>query len=455
MTEDFCCDWMHTLLSGTYGETNLCDLDSARQHWLACHRCRVSLPEAENHLKFIELEVLRRIRANIEQLYHRHRSSEHNLLASRSGEDLLTPSSTVNYIDRQAVVYDLLEILGPEGESEDAVAEPDESTQRLRLLAEAGEAVQAQLQLMNDNWGLDYFHLLHEDTEYSSTRSGPFIASLPDDIQLFVFHSILALDSIEDCGPEAVALMGSRLYMLIVKAAPAFVKEFSIHSSPVSNTAPEVLGADRDRLQEICDNLEKHFEDVADSLKAGQMEMFRLWEKFGSRASDLEPSLKEHLGLLYARLSETTQRDLQLAENYYSHNQEPDDFTPAILSFHRAYESEFKLRVLAPLVERMRREGMSDHGDDQHKLIVRGQLNRTLTLGRALHYVHNDTMVKKFVTELGLNAEMIYWESSELNNARNDAIHEKKRGREAAARVRSILLKPPSILSYLFNGAVV
>jgi hypothetical protein len=117
----------------------------------------------------------------------------------------------------------------------------------------------------------------------------------------------------------------------------------------VSNGNSEVLNDDRDRLLRVCDKLE-HFDDVADSLKAGQMEILRRWAKFGSRASDMEPTIKEHLGLLYARLSESTRRSLQLAEYYYSQNQEPDDFTPAIISFHRAYEAEFKLLLLGPLV---------------------------------------------------------------------------------------------------------
>jgi hypothetical protein len=155
-------------------------------------------------------------------------------------------------------------------------------------------------------------------------------------MQLFVVQTILAMDSIEDCEPEAVTQMGSRLYALVVNAAPEFSKTFSECHRPTSNGNSEVLGADRDRLLRLCDNLEQHLDDVADSLKAGQMEMLRRWEQLGLRASDMGPYLEARLGLLYARLSESTRRALQLAEYYYSHNQEPDDFTPAIISFHRA-----------------------------------------------------------------------------------------------------------------------
>jgi len=455
------CDSLHGLLSGALGPEYISDLYLARQHWSTCDRCQGLLPQAVNYLNFIEAELLRRAHVNIEQLYHRYRSAEHNLLAKRDSENLLPLSCTINFLERKALTW--------EDFPHDRMArsaEPEENTQRLLVLAEAGKAVQAHLQVMNDTWGLDSFHLLHEYPEWSSTKFGSFVASMPHDIQLFIFQSILAMDSIEDCEPEAVtqpafksssSQMGSRLYTLVVKAAPEFCKEFVDCIMPSSTVDSEVLGAeDRDRLLRICDNLEKHLDDVADSLKAGQMEMIRRWDRFGTRASDMEPFIEVTLGPLYARLANGTKRDLQLAEFYYSHNPEPDDFKPAITSFHAAFEGEFKLRLLAPLEARLQREKMTDYPPDKPiKLMVRGRLNRNLTLGQALHFIHNDPIVSKFVTELGLDVEKIYRGSSELNDVRNDAIHEAGHTRANAERVRSILLGQPSILAHLFKEAVV
>ena len=449
MSNDSGCDSLHAILSGTFGEMYICEIEEARQHWAACNYCQGSLPDAANHLNFIENELLRRIRANIEQLYHRHCSAEHDLLAGHNGGDLLAASSTRDFMAPPATFTATAFTLEPRWK----FTEPDESTQRLLLLAEAGQAVQAQLEVMNDESGLSYFHVLDTDSEYSSTKCGPFIASLPGDIQLFVFQSILANDSIENREPDAVTQMGSRLQTLVVNAAPEFRRAFLECHRPVSNSNSEVLNDDRDRLLRVCDKLE-HFDDVADSLKAGQMEIIRRWERFGSRASDMEPTLEAHLGLLYARLSESTRRSLQLAEYYYSQNQEPDDFTPAIISFHRAYEAEFKLRLLAPLEARLQREGIRDYGDERSKLMVGGQLNPTLTLGQVLHYVHSDSPVSKVATELGLDVTKIYRGSSELNAMRNNAIHGSKHTREAAGRIRSLLLEQPSILTHLFKETV-
>jgi hypothetical protein len=96
---------------------------------------------------------------------------------------------------------------------------------------------------------------------------------------------------------------------------------------------------------------------------------------------------------------------------------------------------------------------MRDYGDERRKLVVRGRLNRTLTLGDTLHFIHNDPTISKFVTELGLDVARIYRGTSELNNARNDAIHGKGHTREDAERVRSILLGQSSILAHLFKEA--
>jgi len=85
--------------------------------------------------------------------------------------------------------------------------------------------------------------------------------------------------------------------------------------------------------------------------------------------------------------------------------------------------------------------------------MVGRKLNPTLTLGQALHYVHSDSTVSKFATDLGLDIANIYCGSSELNAMRNEAIHGSKHSREAAGRMRSLLLEQPSILAHLFKQA--
>ena len=312
-----------------------------------------------------------------------------------------------------------------------------------------GQSVQAQLQLMNDSWGLDYFHLLHKYSEYSSTKCGPFIASLPHDVQLFVFQSILALDGVEGLDSEMVRRTGSRLHALVVNAAPEFKKTFlGPYQSELAHE-PDIPGPDRDRLRMICDKLAE-WDDAVDSLKAGQMETLRLWNKFSARAHDMGPQLEERLEALYSRVSEGARRALQLAEYYYVHNQEPDDYTPAITYFHRAFEAEFRQSLLARLELRMRKARQIDYGNNKAKLMVGGRLYRNLTFGEALHFINKDPVLFEFVNELGFDAEQLCRRSSELNKARNDAIHGIRHTRADAEDVREILLGKPSILALLF-----
>ena len=444
------CSSLQMLLSGTFGELYFENLDGLREHWSKCDKCQGTLPAAPNQLSFIEDELLRHARVNIETLYHRYRLAEHNLLAGIEGDNLLPVESMTNFIERSTVESRVLPIqwvtVRPTKQTE-----PDIYTYRLRLLADVGNDVRTQLQLMNDAWGLDVFHLLHELSEYSSTRFGAFFAGLGGDIQLFIAESILALDSIDDLDSATVVQMGYRLYQLVLKAAPEFVKECAGSHGPLAALEPDSRLADQDSLREFGQKLEQYLEDMADSLKAGQMEMLRRWEINGTRASDMEPQVEVSLGPVYPKLSITTKRNLQLAEFYYFHNQEPDDFTPSILCFYRAYEEEFKQRLLGNIEALLLQRGLKDYGDDRHILLIQGRLNRTLTLGHVLHFIHNDPNIYKIVEELGLNADRIYQRSHQINRLRNDAIHGKGHSREDAQGIRNLLLGQASILADLFK----
>jgi len=450
MRFEYGCGSLEALLSGAFGDLHLIDLDDLRQHWLACDKCQGTMPEAPNHLSFIENELLRHVRVNIETLYHRYRLAEHNLLAGIEGENLSPLESAANFTERSTVE----ERVGPiqfVKVRPTKQTEPDIETKRLLLLADVGEDVRWQVQAMNDSYGLDTFHLIYDLNEFSSTRFGEFFAGFSIDVQRFVVESILAADSIWQIDSKTVIEMGYRLYELVVKAAPEFVKTCAASHGPLTAVEPDSRLADQDSLRELGQKLEQYLEDMADSLKAGQMEMMRKWNSFGTRASDLEPQIEVCLGPLYSRLSVATKRNLQLAEYHYSYNPEPDDFTASIVDFYRAYEEEFKYRLLLPIETLLQQRGQKVYCDDRYRLLIDGKLNRSLTLGTALHFIQNDPNIYKVVKELGFNADRICERCRQLTKLRNDAVHGKGHSREDAESVRSLLLGQPSILADLFK----
>jgi len=50
------CDDLRDLLSGRAEEVYFLDIEDCRQHWSRCSDCRNALPEAINHLNYIEAE---------------------------------------------------------------------------------------------------------------------------------------------------------------------------------------------------------------------------------------------------------------------------------------------------------------------------------------------------------------------------------------------------------------
>src|ERR1700683_3094997 len=189
--ENSCRD-LHDVLSGNLNATYFSDIEALRQHWLNCDACQKLLPNAVEELQTIEDYAVSRIRKNIEQLHIEYRSKMSSML-SESKHAKFEPTVPIT-LSKPPTIEITLDVLkrGPESQSDSERL----YTRLLILLAEKGEGARDQLQVINDNWGLDYFRAVPDDdvSEYDSRVCGPLIVSLSGEIQVFLFQSILAAD---------------------------------------------------------------------------------------------------------------------------------------------------------------------------------------------------------------------------------------------------------------------
>jgi len=122
------------------------------------------------------------------------------------------------------------------------------------------------------------------------------------------------------------------------------------------------------------------FDNLEDSLKAGQIEMVRLIEHNRRSAVTHEPYIAAQLGdPLYSRLHQSTQRALQVVEYLYNINQEPDGFALFAVRMAQGYENELTLRIIWPFVTELLAAGTRVYdagGISKEPLIRRGKINQ-------------------------------------------------------------------------------
>jgi hypothetical protein len=314
-----------------------------------------------------------------------------------------------------------------------------------------------------------------------------FISSLEPDVQRFVFavacsndllmafnekmqseHGPITPDNFEDFKDRmgmAIAkspLDPTTLFSIIEKASIAYSNELGWWPtgtglttvaqtvSPQSTIAIKEMktlhGAFRDWKQDF-DNLE-------DSLKAGQMELARLIEHNRRPATAYEPYIVAQMGSpLYSRLQEKTQRALQLAEYLYNINQEPDGFSLTALTMAQGYENELILRVIWPFVNELlaaRTETYNAQGKATHPLILRGKFSKSsVTLGNLGWYLKYDPTMRSKVSTLGFDVEAISKDVALVSALRNRPAHDFSCDRVVADDLRRRILCREGVLSRL------
>jgi hypothetical protein len=459
--EDSCRD-LHDLLSGNLNAEYLSDIEALRQHWLDCDKCQKLLPNAAAQLEGIEDYALSRIRKNIEQLHIEYRSKMASML-SESKQTKFEPTVPVTLSNPPTyeITFDMLE-RGPESPSECEQL----YTRLLILLAEKGESVRNQLQVINDNWGLDEFRAVsdNDSNEYDSRFCGTLISSLAIELQVFLFQAVLVADIMNKLPRgEFPTTLGFVTYRTVEHAVPEIVRRYldeqkRLSSDPsVSNTPNE---AERERNSGMSDRIEKlaiEVKTVGDSLKAVPEELFRALKGNTYRPDEIDEDLMNLVGKkIFVQLSSETREILNRAELLHRRGLEDDEFRASVFDFHRAYELEFRRRISGPLAQRLIKSGYTRYplADSPKHLVLAGKFNGgALSLGDQLWFLLHDESVKNILSGLGFDVKEVHREASKLNGARNNAAHDRGCSRTEAIRVRDKLLGSQSIFKSLFPSS--
>lgn len=211
---------------------------------------------------------------------------------------------------------------------------------------------------------------------------------------------------------------------------------------------------DRIALQRVFQEWKLEFDDLEDSLKAGQMELVRLLEQNSRPAVAYEPDIAERIGMtLYSRLDGTTRRALQVAEYLYHINQEHDGFCGAVINLQLAYENELFLRIIKPFVDALQTAGTDSYdgqGTSKEPLVIGGKVPpRSITLGNAAWYLRKDPVMRSKVSTLGFDVDRIGKDAVWISSVRNNVAHEFACDRPTADGLRRRILCRDGVLSRL------
>ena len=218
------CVALRDLMSGDNLPENLSEVEGCRDHWQECEDCQRSLPNAMKQLDAIVEETLSDIRHHLQRLHDEYREEEKRIVAEddrrerelRKSVEIRKEGETRVVEFKVSAPYTLF------------MRQPKMHTQLIMALAAAGKSTQGYLQIMNDRWGLDYFHIApgQDACEYDSLVCAPFIASLSEDVKVFVFEAVLAADVMETFKNELSVECGSTIYRVIQHAAPEFLRRY-------------------------------------------------------------------------------------------------------------------------------------------------------------------------------------------------------------------------------------
>jgi hypothetical protein len=257
------------------------------------------------------------------------------------------------------------------------------------------------------------------------------------------------------------ALHPGTLFSIIERASIAYSSDLGawpkggVPSVIQAASAREIQTTQETRsLRGLMQEWKREFDNLEDSLKAGQMELIRLIEHNRRPAVAYEPQIAARLGEpLYSRLHQQTQRALQLVEYLYSINQEPDGFALFAVMMAQGYENELLLRIVWPFVNELLATDTRTYdagGISKEPLIRYGKISeRGMTLGSLAWYLKKDPTMRGKVSGHGFDVEAISKDAEWVSGVRNKAAHDFACDRTLADELRRRILSHDGILSRL------
>jgi hypothetical protein len=228
-----------------------------------------------------------------------------------------------------------------------------------------------------------------------------------------------------------------------------------IESAAAGNTSNRD-GAALERLSQIWRG---DFDDFADFMKTGQMEIIRLSERSTRKASEYQPDVVAQLGSsLYSQLNETTQQLLTQAEFQYHLNSDgPNYFHGPVIMLAQAYETELMIRLAWPIARDLVSSGVRaypvaplDRKTSQRQLISEGQIQKkNMSLGSIAWLLRNDVDFREKVRGRGFEVDAIGRDAWAVVPKRDTAAHYPLCERAIAEDLRRLILAPDGILAHL------
>ncbi len=427
------CQDLEDFLSGNLEPAYFSEIDSYRQHWEECPVCQRDFPNAKVEIQNAESYALSQIREHIGHLCREYTAAKNKMLQP--------PPPRKPEAVKLAVPHKKFITFVPPAKLPN-INDPTEQQKLYKsllvMLGEKGDEVRELLQIMNDNWGLDYFRVVlanaSSSSEYDSRFCGSLISSLREDVQRFVFQSLLAADILESLDIESSPQSSCKLYKTVEFAAPEFLRVY-LEEQKLLMSAQVLSGStspqdqkDLSVLMDKIDHIAVNVNDGIDSLKAVQMEWFRRSKPSTYDATEIEEDLVNLLGKsLYESLTPDTRRYLNRGESLFrqSLHAELKDFRASLIDFNEAYNHEFRNRISGPVARILLESGNTNYpvAEDKVKFVKDGKFNGRLTLGEQIHFLVHDEHVRNIVGELNVSVKDVLRCASRIRDVRNNAAH--------------------------------
>ena len=363
------------------------------------------------------------------------------------------------------------------GITEQSSGEDETALLLMRELACAGQRVKQVFAAVHGE-GLAWFNVVpdlsDDDQDHARKECAGLVRHLSAESRQFAFSVALAAELFPDLAwtpvsdpPQGVHL--GVLYKVILSAARGYVDTYledlaaqSWHSGaqPRLGKAEPLQNAtlSQSKLHPIeidVDEVESVYEaqtvmmDVQSDLmeRVSRLEDWRGAQDESEKVTlaidaECEATWRNALGSRFDELAKETQGFLRHAEGFFTHPRNEHDFTSAVLDLMKAFEFEFRRRVIVPLIDDLQRIAVTDS-------TFKGELS-TLTLGQNLRLFQKYSLKTEvlFHERLGVEHTNVCNAIARVNREK-DAKHLGKKTEAQARNFRASFFGKESVLNAL------
>lgn len=343
----------------------------------------------------------------------------------------------------------------------------------IRNLAEAGKRIKQVFAAVHGE-GLVWFNVVPDlgDSEQELARKecAGLVKQLSPESREFAFSAALAAELFPELlGPDSEPPMGvdlGVLYKVVQAAASGYVGVYlkgtddptlkppnlsMQHQLDTTGLPPRLTHqaeSDTEKVESIYE-AQTAIMDVQSDLMV-RMRLLEEWRKAQDVSrntpddvdAECDAVLRNIIGTRFEELAKDTRRFLLTAERHYAHPQAESDFTTVVLYLTKAFESEFRQRVLVPLVSELEPLAITDS-------TFKGDLPQ-FTIGQC-HALFNKYKLKTepLFERLGLQRDAVCTAIFRVNKEKG-VKHTDTKNKTEATEFRAAFVGEESVLMSLF-----